>query len=279
MSVFSILSPGAGQLAPGFLLMRPVTLLLALLLAAYAPDSYGQTVASNPARLPGFFWGGGNSLYISLSPVTRLGVLDAGLRKTASRSLLTPEIFVGWQSRSGWQWQFGYGFGYTGAVRLNGSNYELIDIIWKLPLSRAPLRLTRLWPLGDGRLAAGPQLGLVYNFWEKDNRGTDYSTTQPIASAVPERGSITEHLQDLGRYHTLNYELAGELAYQLTANTSLGLVARYTNSFGSRYVARMTLTYDNYGVPQPPLVAQSKLEAWALGLTLRRGLFRKPPID
>ncbi|MBC7449026.1 MAG: hypothetical protein H7330_13310 [Hymenobacteraceae bacterium] len=258
--------------------MHQVTRIIVLLLAALsALSSYGQTLAGNPARLPGFFLGGGNSLYVSFSPVTRLGVIDDGLRKTVSGSLFTPEIFVGWQSRGGWQWQVGYGFGYTGAVRLDASAEIGKGIIWKLPLSRAPLRLTRLWALGGGRLAAGPQLGLAYNFWEKDNRGTNYSITQPIALAVPERGIYTEHIQDLGRYYTLGYELGGELAYQLTTTTTLGLVARYTNSFGNRYVARMTLTYDNYGVPQPPLVAQSKLEAWALGLTLRRGLFRKPP--
>lgn len=234
-----------------------------------------QTVTPlpNPARLAGLSAGVSLSAYGNVCVVDYSDAASDRVIKLLAVKAFNPDILVSYYLQKGWLFDVSYGIGYSGAVSLEASEEVGSSTTWSLAMSRLSGRVTKRWALGNGRWALGPRMGYIHNFIETGNRGSDASNTQPIVFTRPWEGSYTFRYQDLRRYNAPGYELGGELSHQLSRRNTVALAAFYTNTFSNRFIARITLTYDRMGVSQPPLVSQTKLEAWVVGVTWRYLLF------
>ena len=246
--------------------------------AQTSPTDSLPTVVScaNPRHWAGFSFGVTVSAYGNLCDTYRLGVVQSARQKELKASLMNLDVLLGYQSAGGWRFEVGHGFGASGAVRVQPTAPALYAASWLFPLARIPLRVYRRRSLGQGRLAISPMAGLLYTFWWPTMRGSYYDLTQPRARLKPELGDVRLTFYDLGRYHSLSYELGTELSYLFNKETVFTLRAHYTNTFSPEYVARMILSYDDDGVPQPAFVSQSKLEAWVLAAGVQFRLARSP---
>lgn len=204
--------------------------------------------------------------YYSFCDITKTG--SNTISKNINSSLFNPEVTIGYHLTSGWQVEVGHGFGYSGGVGIEARKEIGTDYWWNLALARVPVRLYKRFPIGASRFSIAPFAGASYTFWWPSLRGTYSTNTQPIAYANPARGSATLTFLDLGHYHSIGYELGGELQAQITKKAAIGLRTHYTNSFSRNYVSKMTLEYDNFGVKQPVITALSRLEAIAATLSI-----------
>jgi hypothetical protein len=231
---------------------------------------------ANPQGWHGFSLGATVSAYGNLCDTYRLGVIQSARRKELKASLFNFDVLLGYQTPSGWRFETGHGFGASGIVGVDAVRSVGRSSTWLFPLARVPLRIYRRQALGTSRFAVAPMGGLLYTFWWPTMRGSTYDNTQLRAPLRPEIGSVRLQFYDLGRYHSLSYELGTELSYLLNKETVFTLRAHYTNTFSPDYVARMILSYDDYGVSQPAYVSQSKLEAWVLAAGVQFRLARSP---
>ncbi len=233
------------------------------------PSAQGQPTQLFAHQKPSHFYiNMSNAAYYSFCDIKREGSAQA-VSKNGRASAFNPEFMIGYRTPTGWQIEVGHGFGYSGGVGIKAYKEIGTEYWWSMPLARVPMRLYKHLPLGFSRFSLAPQLGLSYTFWWPSMRGSYSATTQSIAYANPARGAKTLSFYDLKRYHSLGYDVGIELQYQLSKNYQLGLRSCYTNSFSRRYVGRMTLEYDNYGVQQPTIISQSRLEAIAVAVSLQ----------